>query len=509
MGVTISLRSFGQKNSWSFDPLRHPSIRSFRLIVALLGVAVCILFGSLLFSYHRSAVPVAESLDRLEIISSLMSQMMEGRVQFDRYLTSGDEASFTTGEAAFSQAIARLEALIITNQTVDAFALQRLEGISTDYLNLARSLARLQRGGDPVATTQQTIRQQIESTALQLDQAAQLILQSNIAGSTDLLHESTVVVTRTGVGLLLFISMIFAVSFIVVLGITRHTSDALHEVGKATHQIALGNYDFRIDPRAATNPDITQLATAFNRMAETLKTALESESTANRQNGLQLMKLAQQERVTAVLEERQRIARELHDSVKQQLFSITLSASAAINLLDPAPEIARTHIEHIRHAGHTAQTEMTALLEELIPVSLQEKRLEEALNSYLTPLCEMHGINLLWRVDGTNTLTIAEEHALLRALQEATANVIRHSNATLVRVSLSFGLVTHAIIEDNGVGFVPETVPATSTGLALMRTRLKRVGGRCQVESSPGAGTRLTISVDSRRTVTARTLSSI
>jgi signal transduction histidine kinase len=102
-------------------------------------------------------------------------------------------------------------------------------------------------------------------------------------------------------------------------------------------------------------------------------------------------------------------------------------------------------------------------------------------------------------VNGTNTLTIAQEHALLRAVQEAISNVIRHSSATVVRVSLSYGLVTHVIIEDNGKGFIPDAVPPTATGLSLMRTRLHRVGGRCELQTTPGVGTRLTILMDLRR----------
>ena len=213
---------------------------------------------------------------------------------------------------------------------------------------------------------------------------------------------------------------------------------------------------------------------------------MQSESAAYKQNRLQMMKLARQERMTAILEERQRIARELHDSVKQQLFSITLSAGAAINLLERAPHLVKTHLEHIRQAGHNAQAEMTALIQELVPISLQEQRLEEALLGYLNPLCETHGLKLLWRVDGTNTLTIAQEHALLRAVQEAVSNVVRHSGATVVRVSLNFGLVTHIIVEDNGKGFVPEAVPATSTGLSLMRTRLRRSAGAAKYRPRRG-----------------------
>lgn len=505
MGVTISLRSFGRKNSWSFEFLQHPSVSSFKLVVLLLGIVLSILFGCLTVSSRLSIQPVVQSLDHARVFSEVMTSLLQGQVQIESYLATGSESSFLSGEAALEEARTALEVALMSYDTGDAFALQRLEAVATDYLNLIRSLSNLQNNDDYLITAQ-TIRQQIAATAMLLDQTAQPLLVNDIVTAHRLLTSAVMTVTQIGVAVFLCIVAIFAGSFYLVSYVTRRSTDALSQVGEAAQQIALGNYDFRIDPQTENNPDVAQLVGGFNRMAKALKTATEAESTASRQNGLQMMKLAQQERMTAVLEERQRIARELHDSVKQQLFSITLSAGASMNLLENSPELARTHLEHIRQAGHTAQTEMTALLQELIPVSLQEKRLEDALLSYLKPLCEVHGIQLLWRVDGTNTLTIAEEHALLRAAQEATANVIRHSNATLLRVSFNFGLVTHAIIEDNGIGFVPETVPATSTGLALMRTRLKRVGGRFQIESSQGVGTRLTISLDSRRTVSSRSL---
>jgi NarL family two-component system sensor histidine kinase LiaS len=291
----------------------------------------------------------------------------------------------------------------------------------------------------------------------------------------------------------------FGAAFVLALIITQRGAYALRQIGQAAQRIAAEQYDTRIDLSGETNAEIVRLSAAFNRMAETLKSALRAESAAQAQNHAQLMKLAQQERKTAVLEERQRIARELHDSVKQQLFSMTLAAGAAVNLLDHSPGHVRTYLEHIQQAGHTTQSEMTTLLQELVPVSMQEKRLEDALLAYLTPLCEIHGLKLLWRVDGTNTLTIAQEHALFRAVQEAVANVVRHSGATVLHVSFYFGLVTQVIVEDNGVGFVPDAVPATSAGLALMRTRLMRAGGRYELQTAPGLGTRLTMLMDLRR----------
>lgn len=502
MGATISLHSFGQRNSWSFDRLRHPSTGSFKLIILLLGVIVFALVGGLLIAHRGAALSVAESLDHIGIVGGLMEQTLDARAQIEQYLASGDDDAFAAGETALTQAMSDIEALTSPAQLIDAFALRRLETFINDYLNLVRGFDSMRRGNAP-SNALKVIRQRVDEAALALDQQAYAALQLSITASDDLLREQNASVTTLGIGLLLVLGVLFGACFWLVRAITGHSAYALHQIGQAARQITLGNYDTRIDLRAETNADIAGLAAAFNRMAETLKTALESASAANMQNGQQLLKLARQERMTAVLEERQRIARELHDSVKQELFSITLSAGAAINLLDHAPNLVRTHLEHIRQAGHTAQAEMTALLQELIPVSLQDKRLEDALFQYLTSVCDTHGIKLLWRVDGTNTLTIAEEHALLRAVQEAASNVVRHSHATLLRVSFSFGLVTHVIVEDNGDGFAPDAVPVTSTGLALMRTRLKHVGGRCELESEPGVGTRLAIHLDSRRVAAA------
>jgi signal transduction histidine kinase len=84
-------------------------------------------------------------------------------------------------------------------------------------------------------------------------------------------------------------------------------------------------------------------------------------------------------------------------------------------------------------------------------------------------------------------------------VQEAVSNVVRHSEATVLHVSCNFGLITHVIIEDNGKGFVPDAVPVTSSGLTLMRTRLMRAGGRYELQTTVGEGTRLTLLMDLRR----------
>ena len=503
MDATISLHIYGRRSSWFSDRLRHLSVGSFRLIVLALGVAVLVAFSLLTLAYRQSLQPAEASLARLRGISALAQQTANARLQVEHFLASGDDTSYTQAESSLSTLVASIEAASATAQPADYLALRDLEQISADALNTFRSLGSLMQG-DADAQTQAVLRQQLNAALLSLDQQTYAALESGVSTTDDQLHAASAALTMLGVVLLVALGILFAVSQYFVTAISRHSAYALRQIGQAAEQITLGHYDTRIDLKGETNPDIVRLGEAFNRMAENLKAALQSESAANKQNHMQLMKLARQERMTAILEERQRIARELHDSVKQQLFSITLSANAALNLLDHAPGMVRTHLEHIRRAGQSAQAEMTGLVEELAPVSLQERRLDEALLGALTPLCEIHGLKLIWRVEGTNTLTIAQEHALFRAVQEAVSNVVRHSGATVLRVSVNYGLVTQIMVEDNGSGFAPDAIPATSAGLSLMRTRLKRVGGRYELESAPGTGTRLKILLDLRRAAAPR-----
>ena len=296
---------------------------------------------------------------------------------------------------------------------------------------------------------------------------------------------------------------VIAITFLMCLAIIlRQTYHIVHDlalIGEAAQAIASGCFETRVTLKRTD--EIGQLGTAFNAMADSLKRSQKTETAASEQNHRQLLKLAREERRNAILEERQRIARELHDSVKQQLFSITLATGAAYNLIYHSPELAQTYLEHVQQAGQYALSEMTALLQELIPVPLQEQRLEDALSQYLHWLCETHGIMLVWRVEGTNTLSIVQEHALFRAVQESAANVMRHSKATVLRVAVNFGLQTQIIVEDNGQGFDPAAVQPQSTGLATIRLRLKRVGGSYKLTSAPGSGTRLTITVDLRKKV--------
>ena len=498
MDATISLRTFGPRNNWFFRHLQRFSIGSFRWIVLFLGISVLSLFIVQVASIGMALPPVQRSLDDLQVMQRFAQQASDSYLAIEQFMVANSATAFAQATQSLEVMTDAIEQMTRQSPPVDHYALSRLAQTSSDYQGAFRSLASMLLNGQTTGS-QRAVHQEMVTTSALLEQQVSYLLQQRMAAANESVSTLSRLAVDRSIVLLLVLAILFSGSLVLVFTVTRHDAYALHQVGAAAGQLALEQYDTRIDVTGEANPDIVHLGMAINRLAETLQGALRSESAAQQQNQLQLLKLARQERKTAVLEERQRIARELHDSVKQQLFSMMLATSAAINLLDHAPDHVRTYLDHILQAGHQAQSEMTALVQELVPVSMQDKRLDEALHIYLSPLCEIHNIKLLWRVDGTNTLTLAQEHAVFRAVQEAVANVVRHSGATVLRVSINFGLVTHVIVEDNGSGFVPDAIPSTSTGLALMQTRLKRAGGHYELQTEPGSGTRLTILIDLRK----------
>lgn len=492
MAEIISLRTFGRKSSSFFD--RRLSVGSLRIIFSAAGVVVLLSVALLTTYVVRSLGWLETNVARSQHIGTMAQDVMAEHWQIDHYLATGDD--FPAAE----QAALNIQALIAQLRllTDDYAAINQLEESGAAYLNLLRSYHSVADAIE-AGETRALLREQLHTTAVALEEATDKARLNDLAAARRSTQSLAADTLRLAVVIGLVLSAIFAAIFALIALITRHSARILRDIREVTCQITEGNFNARLMLNDTADRDLVQLALAFNRMVDKLNLALQSETAATEQNRLQLLKLARQERMTAIFEERQRIARELHDSVKQQLFSITLSAGAVINLLQDAPTMAKTHLQHIKQTGHSAQSEMTILLQELASVPLQDKRLEDALLDYLNPLCQTHGLKLIWRTDGTNTLTIAQEHALFRAVQEAVSNVVRHSGGTVLRVSICYGLMTHVIVEDNGKGFVPDAIPPTSNGLAMMRTRLKRVGGRLDVETAPGVGTRLTIQLDLRR----------
>ena len=200
---------------------------------------------------------------------------------------------------------------------------------------------------------------------------------------------------------------------------------------------------------------------------------------------------------TAVLEERQRLARELHDSVTQTLYGASLQAEAAVRALaDGEVEPAAASLREIRDTTQDALGEMRSLLFELRPPLLEERGLAAALRARLQTVEARAG--LVTDFDGAHDderLPLEAEQELYRVAQEALNNVVKHAHAQHVRVRMAVS-DGHALLEiaDDGVGFDPLS-DGEGFGLPGMRERAERLGGSLEVESSAGGGTRLRIEV--------------
>jgi two-component system, NarL family, sensor histidine kinase LiaS len=221
--------------------------------------------------------------------------------------------------------------------------------------------------------------------------------------------------------------------------------------------------------------ELGQLTNQFNRMAG------------------QLQKLLQTHQALATLEERNRLARDLHDSVKQQVFALAMQVSSAKMLLDRDVEAAREQLVEAEQLVYQSQQELTALLSELRPSALDGKGLALALSGFVTQWTRQTGITANVQVEGEHTFPLATEEALFRVAQEALANVARHSHATAVQVSLkSEREAVTLCVSDNGRGFDPHTTKNGGMGLYSMRERIELVGGHMHIESAAGKGTTIT-----------------
>jgi NarL family two-component system sensor histidine kinase LiaS len=207
----------------------------------------------------------------------------------------------------------------------------------------------------------------------------------------------------------------------------------------------------------------------------------------------EIQNLLQVRQELATLEERNRLARDLHDSVKQQVFATTMTLGAAETLWTQDPEAAREKVGQALALSQQAQRELTGLIHELRPVGLEGKGLVAALREHVDRWSRQTAIAASVTVQGERSLPLEVEQVLFRVAQEALANVAKHSKAKGVQLTISCPGET-AILEvaDDGYGFVPPSAGDRGMGLRSMRERAEALGGDLEVESTPGEGTRIT-----------------
>ena len=206
--------------------------------------------------------------------------------------------------------------------------------------------------------------------------------------------------------------------------------------------------------------------------------------------------LRRQAAALAASEERANLARELHDSVTQALFSMGLTARALELLLDRDLEAARAKVGELRDLQKDALAEMRTLIFELRPQSLETDGLAQALRNHASAVQGRTGLAVAVEVESAERLTLDVEEALYRIAQEALHNVVKHANATSARIVLRrAGNEVRLSVEDDGVGFDPEEVPRGHLGLVGMRQRAERMGAEISIGRKPGSGSRVAVSL--------------
>jgi signal transduction histidine kinase len=211
---------------------------------------------------------------------------------------------------------------------------------------------------------------------------------------------------------------------------------------------------------------------------------------------VQNARLYTQAQELAALEERTRLARELHDSVSQALYGIGLGARTARMLLERDPSRLREPLEYVLSLAEAGLAEMRALIFELRPESLEQEGLITALSKQAASLQARHNIRVDTQFCEEPPFSIEAKETLYRIAREALHNTVKHAHATHVELKLTncdegFRLS----IIDNGVGFDPNGQFPGHLGLKSMRERTARMNGTFEVESSEGAGTAIRVTV--------------
>lgn len=211
--------------------------------------------------------------------------------------------------------------------------------------------------------------------------------------------------------------------------------------------------------------------------------------------------LYQRNRELAIIEERNRLARELHDSVTQMLFSINLNSETAKILLDRDSQRVAGRLERIQHLAYSALTEMRSLIHQLRPLSSEWPGLIPSLDRLISE-CEINnGVRVFLSVKGFDSLDFDTELAIYRIIQEALNNVIKHAKTLNAWVSINYletnkGTILRLSIKDKGVGFLPASSKnITQLGLKSMQERVGKLGGKFKIVSQPGKGTSVLVRI--------------
>jgi signal transduction histidine kinase len=210
-------------------------------------------------------------------------------------------------------------------------------------------------------------------------------------------------------------------------------------------------------------------------------------------------RLYERSRELSIVEERNRLARELHDSLVQKLFGVVLAAQSAGTLLERDSGAARQQVEHLQELAREAVVELRSLVFQLRPAEIETEGLGAALQKHVELLRRAHRAGIELELKGTPRLRPGVDEEVFRIAQESLQNAMRHARAGHIELRLEEGAGgLRLTVTDDGVGFEPEEAGLRSRrlGLTSMEERARALGARLRIESAPGRGTTIDLEVD-------------
>lgn len=209
---------------------------------------------------------------------------------------------------------------------------------------------------------------------------------------------------------------------------------------------------------------------------------------------IETARLREQAKQAAVIDERNRLARDLHDSVTQTIFSANLIAETLPRIWESHPEEGRCGLHELHHLIQGALAEMRTLLLELRPAAIVEKKLGELLKQLTQTTASQARATIALTVEGDRPLPAEVQIAFYRIAQETLNNIIKHARASHIVVKLYLNLESVVLsMSDNGCGFDPSAIPPDHLGMSIMRERAVSIGATFTLTSQPGHGAEVQI----------------
>ncbi len=276
--------------------------------------------------------------------------------------------------------------------------------------------------------------------------------------------------------------------------IARSVKLRLWEAGRMAGRIAGGDFHARLSP--GFPDEVGWLEVQLNQMAGQLEAAVGELRNLAEQN----RRLGEEAGRGAALEERARLARDLHDTVNQQLFALTLRTAAARRRLEQMEGDSAAlipELDSLEDLARQAHTQTRELILQLRPVTLEKQGLGVALQEYIKNTAAREEWTVVQEIDLSIRPGGLVAESLFRITQESLNNIAKHACAGMVQVKLTReeeGVILR--ITDDGIGFDnKKPLRPTAVGFSGIRERVASMGGRCAIESAPGRGTDITVVV--------------